>query len=517
MALFETGAQFPPVEEVERLALYKAMEAFYEAKQDDIYNRLQDFLKDRPQRDQISKLYLGCNLADVICTKPSELLLSEPPIIDSGKDVNTEEQKAVDRIEKANNIRNLIFRMTVTGAIHGDSFLKVYFNYRQDFTELFKMQRSLGIEPMIPDTVKPEIVMQSLSPEMVFPELAKGSKKDFKAVNIANIEWVQIGKDEIPYLVVERHIPFYVQYKRYELKLDYVNDLYYDVSVPVYTIGDEVGTGREENLVYTGVEKPLVFHFPYKQTDLDWRGTGAIEKIAEYLVAIADRLTAIDWILHKHSDPILVGPHIEGNSALLNLSGAYMERSNEDPDLKYVTWEPHLQYNFQELDMLLNNVFLMAQLPSWLFGSSITNANVSGGGTSHTDSSTTKLRYAPVSALLDRLNSSLVEVLGDAFYYAQVLENEVNKTDNGYVKGFIAYTPVRPRIQLSTGIPRNDKEVVENTVLRYQNGLIDKVSALKTLDGLDDVTAEDMAKKIREDEISQTGTVDSTIFNNQGA
>jgi hypothetical protein len=277
------------------------------------------------------------------------------------------------------------------------------------------------------------------------------------------------------------------------------------ISVPIYNIVEHVATGFEKDVIATGTPVPLVFHFAYKQTDTKWRGVGSIEKIASKLIAISDRLTALDWVIHKHSDPILTGPEIEGMGEMVRLGGAYISRTNDDVDVKFVTWDAKLDHAFKELDILYSEVFAMAQLPSFLFGSSITSAQSQGGGTSHTDGTTTKLRYAPVSALLDRLNTSLSKCLGDTLYYAQVLENYANKHDEtgDAIGEFVAYEPTFPSIKLSNGIPANDAETTDIIVLRYTSGLIDKQTAIKALDRVDDEHAMEMIKRIEAEEIKQ--------------
>lgn len=512
MALFEVGGVFPPsLKDIERLALYQKMEAFFEGNQQEIYDRMSELLKDSPYKSQIEKLYLNCNLSDIIASKPSELLLSQEPVFESGLPADSEEQKALNRLVEDNDIKQTIFNFTIGAAIRGDAFLKDYFSYRNDYSELLE----LGLP--IPKDAKREVVIQTVHPSYVFPELARGSMNQFKAVNIAYVEWLNISDDTysltrpensgyfinenaIPFLVVERHLAGYVLYERYKLSQEYVSTEF-GAAVPVYRIDEKIATGRESDIIATGTPVPLVFHFAYKQTDIEWRGVGAIEKIAQKLVAVADRLTAIDWILHKHSDPILTGPELDGMGDLVKLSGAYIARNSEDADVKYVTFDGKLDHCFKELDLLYGEIFAMAQLPAFLFGSSMTAAQERGGGTSHTDGSTTKLRYAPVTALLDRLNNSLTRCLGDALYYAQILENFANKDEFGEpMEGFVPYEPQYPTIHLSNGIPSNEKEETDIIVSRYGAGLIDKLSAIKLLDRKDDHYAKEMVDRIKAEE-----------------
>jgi hypothetical protein len=517
--LIRPGETFPPHQHIERIARYEYLMRIFEARKKDVFKRASELLKDTPYHDQLDTLYLSVNLADVIASKPAELLMSQLPIFESGLDPKSAQQMAINRIVEDNNLYQLIFNMVVNAAIKGDSFVKAFYNYRQDYSELYKLQRLYpDANIQIPKNAKPELVIESVNPSYVFPEMKRGSTTEFKGVNIAYVEWLETDRTEysmeydsylygrgvqVPLLYVEKHVPGYVIYERYLLRPKMVNDIY-GVNIPVFEIMEQIPTGRKDgDVVATGVDVPLVFHFGYKTVEHTWQGIGAIEKIADMLIAASDRLTELDWILHKHSDPILTGPHLDGNSETVRLGGAYISQNPEDPPLQYVTWDGKLDAAFKQLEMILGFIFTESQLPQWLFGTSLTNAQQSGGGSSHTDSTGIKMRYAPVSALISRISMNLQKTVSDVVYYSQMLENYSNEG----VPTFEQYEPVYPKVIFSDGIPRNDREQVEIMALRINSKLIDQRTAIKRLDGVDDDHASEMIERIVEDDKRMFGTM----------
>ena len=82
--LIKVGAQFPPVNAIERIAKYRRMKALYDGKQAEVYDRATALLKDTPHAAQLQQLYIAVNIADVIVTKVPDMLVGEAPIFDSG-------------------------------------------------------------------------------------------------------------------------------------------------------------------------------------------------------------------------------------------------------------------------------------------------------------------------------------------------------------------------------------------------------------------------------------------------
>ncbi|MCR8997997.1 portal protein, partial [Brevibacillus laterosporus] len=85
------------------------------------------------------------------------------------------------------------------------------------------------------------------------------------------------------------------------------------------------------------------------------------------------------------------------------------------------------------------------------------------------------------------------------------------------VEGFESYTPAYPTIRWQDGIPRVANVTVEIMSLRTgSKPTIDVRSAIKYMDEVDDEKADEIIARIEEDEEAANGTVDSSIFNDEG-
>lgn len=512
--MIETGKQFPPQDHIERLARYQRGKTIFDGKPYELFERAAALLKDTPAAPQLKTLYIACNIVDVLLTKPSDLLVGEPPTYESGMPDDSPEQEALNNIVEENDLNARIHESVIGAGYRGDSFLKVRYGEIQDFSAIPD-----GLTPPESESMP---IIEPVDASIVFPELARGSKKKFKAVNIAWVEWVEEPNgflmsrfsrektDAIPYLNVERHVPGYILYERYRLHPNGI-DNQYGAPVELFRIGEKVETGREVNIVETGVARPLIFHIPYKSVDDRWYGISGIEKIESLLAAINDRLVQIDYILWKHSDPTAYGPEDveEDDGASVRFGGKYFPVGKDDVTPGYMVWNSQLEGAFKQLDYLLGLVFQMSETPQWLFGTTIT-ADKGGTGTSHTDSQAIKSRMMPILSKVKRIRTHVEKAVRDAIWTAMELENFANQE----VKDFVPYEPVYPTITWADGLPKDDKELAEIAQIRTGGKpTLDVRTAIKRLDGLDDSHATAIMTRIAKDEGDTYGTVDSTVFN----
>jgi len=503
--LFDTGAMYPPADSIERLAKYYRGRKIFAGKQAEIYERASELLKDTPHAAQLAKLYIAVNLMDVLLTKPADLMFGEAPAYESGLPDNSPQQQRLNSIVEENDVNQLGHELVIGAGIRGDAWIKVYYDRRGDFSEVPVDENG---EPLV-DLPKPEPIIEAVDPSYVFPELSRGSRKRFKAINIAWVEWVTTRDGDIPYLNVERHVPGFIFYERYRLHENGVDNTY-GAPIQTFKIGERVSTGRDSDIVETGLTWIPVFHIPYKSTDDDWAGISGIEKLESVLAAINDRLVQIDYILWKHSDPTAYGPDLGDTN--VNIAGRYIPVGKEDATPGYMEWSGHLESAFKELDLLLGLVFQMSETPQWLFGTTLTEDR-GGTGTSHTDGVAIKARFMPILSKVKRIRVHVDRAFRDALWTAMALENYANEG----VDGFEPYEPVYPTIRWKDGIPRDEKELAE--IMNIRTGgkpTIDVQSAIKRMDEVDDDKAREVMARIEEDEKAANGFVDSSIFNAPG-
>ncbi|GAK03264.1 hypothetical protein JCM19037_1571 [Geomicrobium sp. JCM 19037] len=339
MALFEPGKKFPDDESIERLAKYKRMAMIFDGKSFETYKRAVDILRKsgkREQADQLEALFTEITIIETLITKPADMLVGEKPTYDAKHDADAVGRKKVDEIAQNNDLDKLVHELVIGGGIRGDSWIKVRYGYRQDFTEL--LERALPI----PQSAKLEPIIEHVFAPDVYPEVAPNNVKQFSAVNIAKVDEVSTGgilpKKEY-YLDVERHLHGYIIRDRFRLKPSSANKEY-GVAVATYLIGDRV---QETQIEETGVDYMCVYHIPHKSLDDRWQGVGGIEKVEGIIRAIQDRFMQIDYILWKHSDPAMYAPPSDASELTHSSSGVIFEVEKDDITPGYMTWNSQLE------------------------------------------------------------------------------------------------------------------------------------------------------------------------------
>lgn len=503
--LFEVGKQFPPQSEIERLAKYKRGTKLYDGHHREVFNRAKSlFNQDESQKraEQLDTLYMACNVLDIIVSQPADMMFGEPPLYESTKAPDSREQKALDKIVR-NNRLNVLGHEVVTGAgYRGDSFVKTYFDYQQDVSEL----------PYIPDSLRMEPIIEAQDPSTVFPELARGSKKKFKAINIAYVEYQKdpIKGTEIPYLYVERHVAGFIEYSRFRMTENGPEgySTQYGVGIPTFRIVEHISSELEE----TGTPQMLIKHIPYKTTDDRWQGISTVEKVEELVGAVNDRLNQIDYVLFKHTDPNMYGPNLD-EASTLSSGGKYIPVEKDEVTPAYMVWNSQLDGAFKEIEMLTNMIFQISETPQWLFGTTLSEGNQGGTGTSHTDGAGIKARFMPILTKTNRTRIHVDYAFKDAIENAMYLDNVGNEG----VEEFDRYTPIQPHIAWKDGLPENEKEQAEIMNLRTGGRqTMDVRGAIKKMDDVSDEAADEILSRIEEDE-EKDETVGPDIFNEETA
>ncbi|SDZ04990.1 hypothetical protein SAMN05444416_11275 [Thermoactinomyces sp. DSM 45892] len=491
---------FPPEDHLERLAKYKRMRKLFEGKHWEVLDRASSIYQNHLKKQQLNTLYMACNMLGILTSKPSDLMFGNPPIYEVSKDSNSNEQGILNSIVERNRLNLLGREITAGSGYRGDSFIKAYFDYRDDVSEL----------PYVPSSIKMEPIISAQDPSTVFPELARGSRKRFKAVNIAYIEWISKGKTEIPILNVERHIPGFIEYSRFRLSSNGPEgySTQYGIGITTYTIEEEIPTGREEDLVETGIPHILIYHVPHQTTDENWEGRGTVEMIEDLVAGVNDRLVQIDYILYKHSDPNMYGPDL-ADSKEMSSGGIYIPVRKDEIPPAYMVWNSQLEGAFRELELLLSMIYQVAETPQWLFGQTVSHTG--GTGTSHTDQSSIKARFMPILSKVQRIRDHVDYAFRSALRDALQLANR----GNAEIDGFQSTEVVLPKIRWNDGLPKDEKEMAE--VMQIRTGAkatIDVLSAIKQLDNVDDSTAEEIVSRIKDEE-EEALTVQSSIFNQE--
>nr|BDD48393.1 hypothetical protein 6 [Thermoactinomycetaceae bacterium] len=189
-------------------------------------------LKGTPHAKFLRSLYIGCNIIDPLTTKPADLSCLGNLHLCKWDENDSSEQKTLNRLVEDNNLNTQGYELVLGGGIRGDAWIKVMYSYQEDYSEY------LAQFGEYPSSAKPEIIIEDVPGQHVFPVVSASNVKKFKAINIAFVTCEEVEEKGLVnqilnvdsadkyYLNVERHIPGWIHYYKYRIHLTGINNDY---------------------------------------------------------------------------------------------------------------------------------------------------------------------------------------------------------------------------------------------------------------------------------------------------
>jgi hypothetical protein len=452
--------KWPPEGHSARREGYAKNRLLFKGQHHDVFKRIQNFL-DREADKSI--IYIVCNYAGLISKICADLLFGEQLKVVVGEP-DSKEQMAVDAIWTNNKMLPRLYEMGLSNSWRGDVCIK---------NRLGKLHA--WDTDMLP-------IIESQPPDYFFPELNGDNIQEMTGCTLA---WEKkLGDDT--YIRKEIHKPGQIINELWKLK-----DGELKTQVPLSTFPEYA---EVEELVETGYPGLLVTHVPnWRLDDMFW-GISDYHDMESLFDGTNNRLSRIDRILDKHSDPKLILP--PGSMKLDPANKRYyIEKEDlqcmevnaaEVGDLpRYLVWDASFDAAFKELEKYLEIMMMCSEIAPAAFG-------LDKGGTAESGRA---LKYKMIRTLakVNRKKLYFDEAIKTAVYIAQVLD---------VTKGSGSYEPKAPRIVWADGLPADPKEQADIEMSRKTAGLTSLKAALQRLDGLEGKALEDEIKAIKEEQKS---------------
>lgn len=485
MSLFQIGEYFPPTEHQERIERYLKNKKIFRGEHHLFFNS-----ETLPEHRQ-QLVFIASNLPGIIAKKSADFLFGETPVFSAGRDDDSNEQKAIERFVDDNDLNITNYESALSNAYRGDSFYKIRWG-----------QRYGG---KLPESADPfRVYVEAQKAEYVFPETLTGDRTSIYAYHIAVPVVIEGTGDQEWILNVESHYPGYINYSKYIISP--FNHSSYENAVTEWKIEDELVS--ERRTVDTGVPFPLIVHVPNFSTDDDWQGIDDLSENEAIFAEIDNRLSKIAEILDKHSDPAMAVPHgtlgeNERGEPIFHAGRdkifEVMDKSEVVP--QYITWNGQLDAAFKELEVLVDHLLMVSELPPVALGKA-------DAGTSGASGLSIKWRMNSLLAKINRKRQYYNKGLKHVLLLAQLLEHAKADQKPGY-------EIVTPKIKFKDGLP--DDEMEQATIAQIRTGgrpTQSQLSAIMEVHGYTEEQARIEIERIRAEEEADS-TVDSSVFNRE--
>lgn len=412
---------------------------------------------DKEVRERYAKLrYIVGNFGGLMSRVLADMLFGEPITIDV-QDKNT--QLFIDSVLEENQLLAQLYESALGNSRRGDACFK------------------LRVGPRNPNDEQSSIIIEEFSPANYFPVLQQDMARNTPRQDVIAIVFKRNDKT---YLHKEIHEPGRI-----------INEVWgYDEKNEKLTSMQSPEEFGYEPVVETGVKRSLVFHIPNVRDGSGFWGTSDYKDLDPLFFALNNRMTAVDNILDKHSDPILAVPPgvLDEDGKVKKQALQMFEVDNENPGFnkpEYIIWNANLESAFKQIDKLIDMLFMFSEIAPASLGKE------QGGGGQAESGRALKFKLLATIRKRNRKVRYYDQALKDMLETAQELAifHKVKMGDQ------IPKKAERPTVKWPDGVINDIVEETEMAIQRVDAGLESRVAAIARLDG---ITPDEAKKKVKE-------------------
>jgi len=461
----KTGQQFPPEDPdtQDRFRMYERnKELFYgeHGKPGGIFdNDLKRLSRVVGNYSEVIDFVTLLNYHKLISIKTADLIFGEKPLISVEGEKDT-----IENIEENTHMFNKFYQNVIDCSRYGNGIFDLYQD--EGFGNFDVGQPSLWIPIVDPNNYK-KIVNHVIA--YMYEE---SSKK---------------------YLSVKVHYKGYFDKYVFEMGSDTninkimtnLNGTMVSTQISSNTIGRLVETNRET----TGLTDFFIQVTSNLITSDKITGCNDYDDINSLICALMVRVGQIEKILDKHSDPSVSAPSSafqkdpETGEYTVKMGNAFIRDSVDDVEPKYITWEAQLEANFTQIEVLLNQLYVLSEMGATLLGGEDKgNSNMSGRA----------LKFKMISPLA---KAKRITMLLDP-----VIKNVIKLVSSLGGEGINDLTNEKITIKWQDGLPNDELEEAEIIEKRKNSNTISTKRTLMQYDNMDEDAADEEIERIADEE-----------------
>lgn len=412
---------------------------------------------------QYAKLrYVVANFPGLISRVMADMLFGEN-VVFNFEDENI--QQYADKLIERNGLVTQLYESAIVASRKGDAVFKV----------------RIGKRNPLDDQAPDEVIIEEINPAFYFPVFDKEGTR-YTPVKDQIITKFEVN--EKTYLHKEIHQPRKIIHEVYLYNPQ-------EEKIEAEVNPEQFGFKSEED---TGVDRSLIFHIPNVRDGGGFWGSSDYRDLDKLFFALNNRITKIDNILDKHSDPILAVPPgvIDDEGNVRKEALGMFEVANDSTGFdtpEYIVWNANLEAAFNEIDKLVDMLFMFSEV-------SPTTLGMDKGGSVESG-----------RALKFRLLATIRKRTRKMRYFEHAMEAIMETalqlaTDNNLaIEDVSPAGSERPTVIWGDGVINDDVELVEIAQMRLDAGLSSRADEIAKLDG---ISPDDAKTKVEEIETENT-------------
>lgn len=430
----------------EQLFLGEHYEAFKMRISDSEYNKAYSKLR-----------YVMVNFAGMISKIVADMLFGEPvkPSVES-----PELQAWLEDFWRDNNLDIILYESALTNSYEGDALFKLRVNKRY------------------PNDTKPSVIWDTPAAGLYFPHVDQFNVTGEPLKR--ELAWL-FEYEKNTYLRREIHDPGMITNEVYLMKGEKLEQKVSLASVGLSGISDAQATG---------IDRHMIIHVPNWKAGARWAGISDYFDLDSLFFAINNRMTKLDNVLDKHTDPILMVPPgvLDEDGKVRKQDGRVIEiGEGEEGKPEYVVWDASLENAFKEVEKLVEFIYMVGEV----------SPDVLGLGKGQSDSGRAlKFKLMRTLAKVNRKKRYYDRAIKEALYVAQLLAKKWGAIAGGKP---LPGEPEMPELVWQDGLPVDEVEQMDTETKAIDAGVTSQKESMMRIYGYDEKTAEDKLKEINKE------------------
>lgn len=386
------------------------------------------------------------NYHKLLSLKVADMTVGEKPILES-----EDNKETIELIEENTHFNVKLYQNVIDCSRYGNG---VFYIYEDDGKGNF-------------DVIQPSIWIPIVD--------AKNNKKIINHV-------IAFTSDNV--LNIEIHHKGYIEKRQYELN-DNVNinkvmtDIYGRTMIQTnnskYTIGRLIAL----DIVNTGLKDFAIQVTSNVVTSDTLTGLDDYTDINSLICELMVRVGQVSKILDKHSSPSVNAPSSaaqqdpETGEWSLKMGNVFFRDSNDDPSMEYITWDAQLEANFKQIELLLNQLYVLSEMGATLLGGEDKGSSNASG-----------------RALKFKMISPLAKVKRLTMFLDPVVKNVIKLLSQLGGEGISDLSKHKITIKWQDGLPADELEQADIIASRKASGTMSTKKALIQYDQMSEEQAE---------------------------
>ena len=461
------GQEFPPKDRDtrERFDMYDRNKELFHGEHGKVGGVFDEDLK-RLRRvvgnyDEVIDFVTLLNYHKLISVKTADLIFGERPLISSEGNKET-----IEQIEENTHMYNKFYQNVIDISRYGNGVFCLY----EDDNNYGNF-----------DVSQPRFWIPIVDPN------------NYKKIINHVIAYVTCTDGENKYLNVQIHYKGYFERKVFKMIEDrqesIMTALRTDTMLRKDTTTNIIGNLVEEERVDTGLNDFAIQVTSNTVTSDNLTGMNDYDDINSLICALMVRVGQIEKILDKHSSPSVNAPSSaaqqdpETGEWSLKMGNVFFRDSKEDPATEYITWDAQLEANFRQIEVLLNQLYVISEMGATLLGGE-------DKGNSNTSGRALKFKMISPLAKAKRITMLLDPVIKNVIKLVSSLGGENIKDLTGE----------KIEIKWQDGLPNDKMEEAEIIEKRKNSGTMSTKTVLMEYDQMSEDKAEEELQLINDEE-----------------